>query len=141
MVPGRTGEIAQLRELVDELDTHGALRADLAQFYGLNVDDVWTGDLSVRHVIVLTEHLMLNPHSRVYAIRGGSPELQGWDAATVVAVRTHNLIVSLLQGLSGKKDPEMFIDYPGAEEHENTILQPATLADLVGGALEKFIRE
>lgn len=84
---------------------------------------------------------MLNPHSRVYAIRGGSSELQGWDAATIVAVRTHNLIASLVQGLSGKQDPEMFIDYPGVERQENTILQPATLADLVGGALEKFIRE
>lgn len=102
---------------------------------------MWDGTVSAKHVIILAEHLVLNPHSRVFAIRGGSPELQGWDAATIAIVRTHNLIASLLQGLSGKKDPEMFIDYPGAEERENTILQPATLADLVGGALEKFIRE
>lgn len=102
---------------------------------------MWEGKVPVRHVIYLAQHLVLNPHSRVYAIRGGSPELQGWDAATVVAVRTHNLIASLIQGLAGKKDPGMFIDWPGAEKHETT-LQPATIAELLNsGALDKFTNE
>lgn len=101
---------------------------------------MWTGALPVHHVIILTEHLVLNPHSRIYAIRGGSPELQGWDAATVVAVRTHNLIVSLIQGLAGKKDPEMFIDWPGHEKHETTV-QPKTIAELLSGALDNFMNE
>lgn len=83
--------------------------------------------MPVRHVIILTEHLMLNPHSRVYAIRGGAMELQGWDQGTIVAVRTHNLILSLLQGLSGSHDPTAFIDYPGVKPEEK---QPATIADL-----------
>lgn len=96
--------------------------------------------MPVRHVVYLAEHLVLNPHSRVYAIRGGSPELQGWDAATVVAVRTHNLIASLIQGLAGEKDPGMFIDWPGAEKAE-TEIQPKTLAELMGGALDKFMNE
>lgn len=101
----------------------------MAQFYHLNIDDVWAGTLPAHHVVILTEHLMLNPHSRVFAIRGGSMELQGWDQATVVAVRTHNLIMSLLQGLAGKHDPEAFIDYPGVKPEEK---QPATIAELYG---------
>lgn len=92
-------------------------------------------------MIYLSEHLVLNPHSRVYAIRGGSPELQGWDAATIVAVRTHNLIASLIQGLAGEKDPGMFIDWPGAEKAAETTIQPKTLAELVAGAWDNFIKE
>jgi hypothetical protein len=101
---------------------------------------VWAGKVPAHHVIILTEHLVLNPHSRVYAIRGGSPELQGWDAATVVAVRTHNLLASLLQGLAGQKDPGMFIDWPGRETHETT-LQPKTIAELLAGVLDNFMTE
>lgn len=96
---------------------------------------MWAGTLSAYHVIVLTEHLVLNPHSRVFAIRGGSLELQGWDQATVVAVRTHNLILSLIQGLSGHHDPEAFIDYPGATPEEK---QPATIAELYG-VVDRFM--
>ena len=83
---------------------------------------------------------MLNPHSRVFAIRGGSPELQGWDAATAVAVRTHNLIAQLIEGLSGKKYPEMFIQWPGDESTETTE-QPKTLAELMAGPLDRFMNE
>ncbi|RUQ06988.1 hypothetical protein D8M34_05830 [Microbacterium sp. HSID17254] len=101
---------------------------------------MWAGKVSAHHVVILAEHLVLNPHSRVYALRGGSPELQGWDAATVVAVRTHNLIASLIQGLAGQKDPAMFIDWPGAEEHETT-MQPRTIAELLSGTLDNFIKE
>lgn len=113
----------------------------MAQFYHLNIDDVWTGRLSVRHVLYLANHLVLNPHSRVFAIRGGSPELQGWDAATVVAVRTHNVIVSLIQGLAGKSNPDMFIDWPGAKQAEEAAVQPRTIAELLSGALDNFMKE
>lgn len=102
---------------------------------------MWTGAVSVRHVIYLSEHLVLNPHSRVFAIRGGSPELQGWDQATIVAVRLHNLLAGLIQGLSGEKNPDMFIDWPGAEKTETTTYQPATLAELIAGPLDKFMKE
>src|SRR5690606_33790985 len=135
-LPGCTGGIEQLRELIDELDTLGALRSDLAQFYGLNIDDVWNGTLSVRHVLWLAENLVLNPHSRAFAIRGGSPELQGWDAATVIAARTHNHIVALIQGLSGSHDPDMYIDYPGSKPEEK---QPATLAELTVAGFTQFM--
>ena len=79
---------------------------------------------------------MLNPHSRVYAIRGGSPELQGWDAATIIAARTHNLIVSVIQGLSGTNDPELYVDYPGVKPEEK---QPTTLAELSIAGFNQFM--
>lgn len=85
---------------------------------------------------------MLNPHSRVFAIRGGAPDLQGWDAATVIAARTHNLIASLIAGLSkGDPDPTMFIQYPGAtsEATTPTEIKPATLADLSVTGFTKFM--
>lgn len=108
----------------------------MAQFYNLNIDDVWAGTLSAHHVGVLAQHLVRNPHSRVFAKRAGSPDLQGWDQATIVAVRTHNLIASLLQGLSGKHDPEVFIDYPGVTPEEK---QPATIAELYG-VVDRFMQ-
>lgn len=99
---------------------------------------MWAGTLPVHHVIALTEHLNLNPHSRVFAERGGTPELQGWDAATVIAARTHNLIASLIQGLSGAEHPEMFIDYPGAPV-ETVEIRPATLAELTPAKFDRFM--
>ncbi|RBO73538.1 hypothetical protein DSP71_05115 [Microbacterium sp. H6] len=77
----------------------------------------------------------------MFAIRGGSPELQGWDAATVVAVRTHNLIASLVQGLSGEKDPAMFIDWPGRDAEKELTFEPKTIAELLAGALDNFMNE
>jgi hypothetical protein len=88
-------------------------------------------------VIFLSEHLALNPHSRVFAIRGGAQELQGWDAATVVAVRTHNLIASLILGLSkAPAEPGMFIEYPGITPEEQ---QPTTLAEFSVSGFNKFM--
>lgn len=103
---------------------------------------MWAGTLPCRHVLYLAEHLTLNPHSRVFAIRGGAPELQGWDAAAVIAARTHNLIASVVAGLSkGEHDPAMFIQYPGAtsEETQPREIQPATLADLTAVGFSKFM--
>lgn len=98
--------------------------------------------MPVRHVLYLAEHLVLNPHSRVFAIRGGAPDLQGWDAAAVIAARTHNLIASVIAGLSkDDPDPAMFIHYPGvtSEETQPLEIRPATLADLSVAGFAKFM--
>lgn len=93
--------------------------------------------MPVRHVLYLTEHLAMNPQSRVFAIRGGTPELQGWDAQTVIIARMHNLIASLIQGLSqGEPNPDMFVDYPGAKPEEK---QPATIAELSVAGFNQFM--
>ena len=98
---------------------------------------MWDGKVPVRHVLYLAEHLSLNPRSRVFAIRGGAPDLQGWDAATVIQARTHNLIASLIQGLSkGEPNPDMFINYPGVKPEEK---QPATIAELSVAGFTEFM--
>lgn len=116
------------------------MRADLAQFYSLNIDDVWTGELAVAHVIALTEHLVLNPMSRVFAIRGGAPELQGWDAATVVAARTHNLLAGLVAGFAGDKFPldDILIEYPGRKAEAEEAVVP-TIAEFSAAMFTKFM--
>jgi hypothetical protein len=126
--------------LIDELDTLGALRADLAQYYQLNIDDVWAGRVSAWHVIVLTEQLVLNPASRVRALREGTPAVQGWDKNTDVLARTHNLIAGLIAGLStGVNLDDILITYPTAENEEPRA--PQTLAELVGWGFNEFFRQ
>lgn len=115
------------------------MRADLAQFYsGLNYDDVWTGRVSAYHVIILTEQLLLNPHSRVFALRGGNADLQGWDVATVVAARAHNLLAGLIAGLSKGVDLEsLLITYPTAEVAAPPT--PMTLAEFSVSGFQQFM--
>lgn len=93
--------------------------------------------MPVRHVLILANHLVLNPQSRVFAIRGGTPELQGWDASTVIQARTHNIIMSLILGLGKQQaEPGMFIDYPGSKPEEK---QPATIAELTVSGFTEFM--
>lgn len=125
--------------MLDEFDAQGALRADFQQFYGLDIDDVWTGALSPSHAYILAQHLKRNPHSRVFAIHGGTPELQGWDAAAIIAARKHNLIAALFQGFSKDKSRDIFIDYPTAPEQVHSTYRPATLAELTDGHVNNFM--
>ncbi|KJL39906.1 hypothetical protein [Microbacterium trichothecenolyticum] len=103
----------------------------------MRIDDVWAGKESAWHVVVLTEQLVRNPHSRVFAERGGTPELQGWDATAVIAARTHNLIAGIIAGLSsGTSLDDLLIAYPSAKQAPP---EPKTLAELFGsGALGFF---
>lgn len=122
------------------------MRADLAQFYQVNIDHVWTGLEDPAHVIALTEHLMLNPMSRVFAIRGGAPELQGWDASTIVQARMHNLLAGLIAGLAGKdfKLDDVLIEYPGRKvEAEEAIAEAIvpTIAEFSTAMFSKFMTE
>ena len=110
------------------------MRADLAQRYHLNIDDVWAGRVSAYHVIVLIGQLAADPHTRMYALAGGNPELQGWDANTVLAARTHNLIAGIVAGLGGKriKLDDLLIDFPApARADEAEEAEPKTLADFI----------
>ncbi len=73
---------------------------------------MWAGKVPARHVIVLTYNLSLNPQSRVFAIAGGTPELQGWDTTATLLARLINTVL----GLMGVKDESLFVKYPGAPE-------------------------
>ncbi|MGO2188180.1 MAG: hypothetical protein ACTH4Y_08025 [Microbacterium gubbeenense] len=117
------------------------MRADLQQFYGIDIDDVWAGRVSARHVLILAHQLTAVPDSRVFALRGGTPQLQGWDSGTVIAARTHNLIVTLINGLSGKSGDvpdDLFIHYPGTQK-KPVEDQPKTLADFSSIGFAKFM--
>lgn len=107
---------------------------------------MWAGTLSAHHVVVLAENLVLNARSRVFAIRGGTPELQGWDAHTVIAARTHNLIAGLIAGLSRNTDLDaLLIAYPAAAQHKHEPeAAEQTLADFIRthidtGRMEEFM--
>lgn len=59
----------------------------------------------------------MNPQSRVFAIRGGNPELQGWDAQTVLIARLINTVL----GVAGVKDDAAFVQYPGRAKDEEAM--------------------
>lgn len=113
------------------------MRADLQQFYGLNIDDVWAGRVSARHVVIVTRQLALNPHSRTFATRNGDALAQGWDAATVIAARTHNVLVGFLSGFGGEPNDELFVKFPGVDKPE--VEQPKTLAEFSDIGFTRFI--
>lgn len=75
---------------------------------------MWAGRVSARHVIYLAENLVLNPQSRVFAIRGGTPELQGWDTNAVLTARLINVVL----GVVGVKDESVYVQYPGRADAE-----------------------
>jgi hypothetical protein len=103
----------------------------------VRIDEVWEGREDAWHVVILAEQLVRNPHSRVHAIRGGTPELQGWDANTIVLARTHNLIAGLIAGLSsGANLDDILITYPAPEPEQKP--EPQTLAELFAGGLGFF---
>jgi hypothetical protein len=103
----------------------------------VRIDDVWDGIEDAWHVVVLTEQLVLNPQSRVFAARGGTPELQGWDQHTIVLARTHNLLAGIVAGLSKGTDLEdLLIAYPKAKPEKAP--EPKTLAELMSGSMEFF---
>ncbi|MEJ8652734.1 MULTISPECIES: hypothetical protein [Streptomyces] len=57
---------------------HGAaLRADLQHHYGLDLADLWRGQLAPRRVLNLVEHLPAG--SALAAQLGGDPSHRGWD--------------------------------------------------------------
>ena len=76
--------------------------------------------------------------SRTSAIRGGTPQLKGWDNQTVILARLHNLMASLLMGLSGGKGgDDIFVKFPKAPEQEAPEMK--TLADFSVAGFNKFM--
>ena len=105
----------------------------------MNIDDVWTGRLSARHVVILTNQLVLNPNSRVYALKGGASDLQGWTTEATIAARTHNLIAGILAGFSkGVSASDLLIEHP-AVRVANEVKQPKTLAEFSISGFNSFM--
>ena len=98
---------------------------------------MWAGRVAARHVAILTHQLITNRNSRVFAIHGGTPELQGWDTPTMIQARTHNLIAGLLAGLGGGKTDGLYIEYPKPPQAE--VAQPKTLAEFSVAGFNRFM--
>lgn len=92
----------------------------MQQFYGVNIDDVWAGRQPVGHVLVLAEHLKLNPRSRVYALHRGDIGFMGWDPAAEILANQYDQFGALMAGLSGEKhiDPARLYPRPGEEQSQ-----------------------
>lgn len=94
---------------------------------------MWRGKLDAYRVVLHAEHLALVPESRVFALRGGTSELQGWNTQAVLTARVHNLIAGIVAGLSKDVNvADLVIPYPGAEAAAKAE-QPKTLAELMHG--------
>lgn len=92
--------------------------------------------MTAYHVIVLIGQLAADPHTRVYGLAGGNRELQGWDANTIMAARTHNLIAGILAGLGGKriKLDDLLVEFPAPRAA--TPAEPKTLAEFITQKLD-----
>lgn len=74
----------------------------------------------------------MNPNSRVFAIRGGNPELQGWNTQALLTARLINTVLAAV----GVKDEAAFVQYPGREKDEEA-MPYKTIAELTAN-LDRF---
>ncbi len=72
--------------------------------------------------------------SRCFAIRGGNPELQGWDTHAVLQARLINTVLAVV----GVKDEAAFVQYPGREKDEE-VLPFKTIAEFSEAAFGRFM--
>jgi hypothetical protein len=82
------------------------LRADFAQFYGLNIDDVWAGHIDPAHAVALAEQLKLLPDSRVRSLWLGTIEYLGWSPLMYAIANLYDLVHSVVYSLAGKRIPD-----------------------------------
>lgn len=92
MVPGGTGEIRRLCELVDEYGDE--LAADFRQFYQLRLADVWRGLLSPGDALALAGQLGTIPGSRFRALCLGGLEFVGWTREADILADLHDALVT-----------------------------------------------
>lgn len=73
--------------------------------------------MPVRHVLGLVNHLILMPQSRIYALEQGDMEWIGWDTNTSILASLHNLVATVVGGMSKGTDVEkLLIRAPGESE-------------------------
>ena len=76
----------------------------------------------------------MSPRSRVFAIRGGNPELQGWDTQAVLPARLINTVLAF----GGVKDQAAFVQYPGRVKDEE-VLPYKTIAEFNEAGFGRFM--
>lgn len=123
------------------------MTADFQQFYGLRLEDVWTGELPVRDVLHRIPGLLSTPYSRFRAryydehppeAREDGPDSDipgwlGWDGNSPYLVALVNVMLSMA---AGKKKPTL-LKFPSSKTSKRA--QPRTVAEFMkavrGGAL------
>jgi hypothetical protein len=106
-----------LAELIDEFGEH--LAADLLEFYGVDLRDVFDPVRPLTPLFVLALVRGLPDDCRFNAERRGGPEFRGWDASRYIAAATVNAVRALqwtyvaAHSKSRPKPPEPF-PIPGA---------------------------
>ncbi|MFD5864354.1 hypothetical protein ACFWGP_05345 [Agromyces sp. NPDC127015] len=136
----RSGGIDQLCELIDE---HGeSLTADLDQFHGIRVDDVWAGRVSARHVLTLAGQLLRNPQSRFRADRLGDDRWIGWTLESSALAGIHDVLLGIGYALAQKQMPaDAFFKRPTTpfvEQAEPNLFAP-TIAEFNIGSFMRQI--
>jgi hypothetical protein len=101
--------MTSLHRLIGE---HGRpIEADLRQFYGVRLTDLWRGLVTPREVLVLVEQLALEPRSRYRAAALGSNEFIGWDRLTALtadlfdALQANTVVTARVGGGKAKQPP------------------------------------
>lgn len=85
------------------IDEHGVvLMADFQQFYGVNLQDLWTGQLSTRRALILLRGLHDIDDSRYKAELRGGPQFIGWGEDRYIAAELHDWTILLAAAWIGK---------------------------------------
>jgi hypothetical protein len=112
--------------------------ADFQQFYGLDLSELWTGGLSARRVLILSEHLKDIPDSRYRAATLGGPQFLGWDDDRYLAADTRDFMLAILTSLGGQKLTAEDL-YPRPERAEDMPQEAATIAEFNPGAFIRWL--
>lgn len=89
----RGGKLLSLRKALDEYG--GEIASDLLRFYGIDIRDLFTGDLSPRFCIALIEHLPIESAFKSRALCEGGEQDFGWDRNTFIMAELLDAIHSM----------------------------------------------
>lgn len=116
------------------------MRADLARLFHVDLDDVLSGRVGVRHALMLLGRSRQYPDSLMREHDLG-PELARWDKTTDAIAHMTDLMASLIVGMPGSKAKFNDIRFqrpklPGSED--STLFAP-TIADFDVGRFMRII--
>lgn len=106
-----------------------ALAADLKQFFGVLIDDVWAGRFPVGRAVEFAEQAKNIPDSRIRALWLGGIEFLGWGTEQYALANLYDLIHAFALGIGGKSLRKSD-RYPRPEiASPQSVVKKPTLAD------------
>ncbi|MBU3995002.1 MAG: hypothetical protein KKF42_04385 [Actinobacteria bacterium] len=101
---------------------------------------MWAGRVGVGRILVLVEHLLLNPQSRCRAIRyGGDVRWIGWDANTEATAAVFDTIVAIAAGK--KYTDDLRYERPGFGARTDATQSDAYAPTIADFNTASFMRE